>query len=365
MRLTVLLTAVLLSITALFLIRYPETTSGQINRPDWTPCGCFCGFEPPYPPVPPVAYVIFNGEPCTGILAADACDRDLSTLPAEQLTSVCGKVRARKGFKSFKQTCPVFAKYCPDEPPKLPTGKGCHNSATPWFGAGDSPSCTDVQAPVITARGDAVNVSICGFSVFTGKNPRAGDAASLIGYLTAMKAHVQSQTGSKICCDDFRRATRSGSICDPRTDIDCDLKPNDSDVTGTNVKYPDINLFTQGKNASIDPFPSGLDPDDPNFLPNATARDSKGVGDCPCQWELVKGTLTCSPDGVKKHVYTATWQCPSNGKEVLTTQEADASQPCNKARRTGGTADLFDLLLALPKPFEEFVSRQVSPTGCP
>lgn len=86
-------------------------------------CGCFCGFEPPYPPVPPDPYRIFNVEPCTGILAADACSVRLSSLPADEMTRVCEKVKGTRNFKSFKESCPVFAKYC--EPAKDPPKDKC------------------------------------------------------------------------------------------------------------------------------------------------------------------------------------------------------------------------------------------------
>jgi hypothetical protein len=96
-----------------------QTTEGQ-ERENWTPCGCFCGFEPPYPPVPPDPYRIFNNQPCTGILSADACSEGLSNLPADQLAAVCERVKATKGFRTFKDSCPVFEKFCET---KCPAGQ--------------------------------------------------------------------------------------------------------------------------------------------------------------------------------------------------------------------------------------------------
>lgn len=114
-------TAVLTIVLAAAFSSDQQPSSGQ-QREGWTPCGCFCGFEPPYPPVPPVQYVIFNSEPCTGILSADACRAGLSNLPADKLASVCEKVKTSKNFKSFKQSCPLFAQFCEDEekPPDDP-----------------------------------------------------------------------------------------------------------------------------------------------------------------------------------------------------------------------------------------------------
>ena len=124
---TIVLTAVILFLIGLTaLLAELSPSRGQQGLPAtnrFVACGCFCGFEPPYPPVPPDPYRIFNGEPCTGILAADACSVTLSNLPEAEVKSVCEKVKATKNFKSFKQSCPVFAKYCEPKTEELPKDK--------------------------------------------------------------------------------------------------------------------------------------------------------------------------------------------------------------------------------------------------
>src|SRR5215213_6281632 len=143
-RLLILLTILVLIVGAIFFAGHPPSSLGQI-RPNWTPCGCFCGFKPPYPPVPPVAYVIFNKEPCTGILAADACRTDLSNLPADQDASVCEKVKVTNKSKSFKEFCPVFEEFCgPKSGQKKEPAPDCQKP-TPWFDG--SRKCNNIQSP--------------------------------------------------------------------------------------------------------------------------------------------------------------------------------------------------------------------------
>jgi hypothetical protein len=193
----------------------------------------------------------------------------------------------------------------------------------------------------VAINNQAVTVSVCGYPVFRGTPPPPVNEVALAAYRELVTANVQSSTGSKICCDTLRESARTGAPCFPAVDIDCDGIPNAQDTYRDDtigISYPDIDLFTRAPGAGIDDFPPGLDPDDPNFLPNSTARDSKGVGDCPCKWELMSGKLACSPDGRQEHVYTATWRCPANGKEVFTTKRAKASAPCSQDRRASGDA---------------------------
>jgi len=111
-------------------------------------------------------------------------------------------------------------------------------------------------------------------------------------------------------------------------------------------------------------FPPGLDPDDPNFLPESTARDSKGVGECACKWELVKGTLTCSPDGKKDHVYVANWRCPATGKEVMTTKYAKASARCKEYKNARGDNQLFFDFEERPNPLLYLLPASMRPWSC-
>lgn len=298
-------------LTTLFAAAFsPETDQSSAQRKDWTPCGCFCGFEPPYPPVPPVGYVIFNSQPCTGILSADACRTELSNLPAAQLASVCDKVKASKNFKSFKQSCPVFAAFCPEE--KKSTD--CEQP-TPWFGPPPA-GCKDVQTPVVAISGNTVSLTVCGFPVFS---QPIQDELNRRAAMEVLKSGLKERIGSKVCCDKFREAAKSGQPCQPEVDIDCDGTADHRDVDSAG--FPVINrIFTRAPGATIDPFPPGLDPDDTEFFP---PQDK-----CDCKWQLVKGTLNCSPDKKQPHNYQARWRCPSTGNERFTRKEAPATAAC-------------------------------------
>src|SRR6188768_1683564 len=50
-------------------------------------CGCYCGGATP-------DYVLFGDEDCAGILAADVCGGSLASLPPEERSGVCQKVKA-------------------------------------------------------------------------------------------------------------------------------------------------------------------------------------------------------------------------------------------------------------------------------
>ena len=306
----------------LWLAVSPRRSSGQQQFPDTTrkiACGCFCGGGSP-------DYVIFsNDADCAGILAADACNRELSSLPPARLDAICKFAAEKRG----KGACPAYQQLCGSRN-RAPDPK-CDNKPTPWFDR--STPCTDVQSPQVTLVGSEVKLSFCGFPIF--RFDPAGDKDQLMreAYVSVLKDWVKQTVGSKVCCSSFRKSMQTGEPCNPAVDIDCDGKPNQTDVNTTyssSVPLPAIDLYTSPAGSAIDPLPSGLNPDDPNFMPNTTARDSKGVGECACKWELIKGDLKCSPDGQQQHVYVATWRCPSNKTEVMTTRYAPATAPCSK-----------------------------------
>jgi hypothetical protein len=116
--------------------------------------------------------------------------------------------------------------------------------------------------------------------------------------------------------------------------MDCDGKSNFEDFYDVDfsilelptLTFPDIgSLFGRPEGAPIDPFPEGLNPDDADFLP---PQDK-----CDCKWELTRGTLTCSQDGIRPHVYGATWKCPSTGNIKQTSKSAPATEPCDPPNR--------------------------------
>ena len=197
---------------------------------------------------------------------------------------------------------------------------------TSWFDP--TGTCKDKRSPWAQVRGREVILTVCGVEVFR-RLADSSDRLFVEAYRRGVIEEFTQQVGSKVCCDQFRDAVRNGVPCDPSKDLDCDGVPNESDTfTSSGLTFPDIDAFNRPAGARIDPFPVGLNPDDEDFLPNRTARNSKDVGDCPCKWDLVKGELKCGggPDG--RHVYLATWRCPTTKAEVITTKYASAQTSC-------------------------------------
>jgi hypothetical protein len=189
--------------------------------------------------------------------------------------------------------------------------------SSPWFDRGTN--CQDTRSPDVRADYLGASVWVCGSIVFQHRFP---DGTSHTNYGAALQNEVIRQIGSNVCCDRFRQRVGSGQ-CDPRMDFDCDGKPNDTDTIGwsqdPSIPMPDINIFSTPPGASVAPFPQGLNPDDPGFVP-----DSSG---CDCKWQLIKGVLNCGTGG-QGHSYVATWKCPTTGREVTTTKNATANTPC-------------------------------------
>jgi hypothetical protein len=309
--------ALVLGASALFASHVPALLAqqGQQNPPisRKPACGCYvCG---------KLDAVEFPDKgDCAGILAEDACGQQVANFPKEKREGFCQKVKAQLKFTSFKDSCPVFTSFCQDQgqgPTKEPPEKKCEKP-TPWFGG--SSNCSEVQSPVVAVNAGAVTLTICGYPVFRWVPPD-NDPLQLVAYKPALRDWVKTRVGSKICCDKLREAARTGVPCYPGVDVDCDGKPNQTDVDSADPNYPDINnLFSKPEGAPVAPFPQGLDPDDPDFLP---PQDK-----CDCKWELVTGSLNCSPDGKQRHFYQARWRCPSTGNERFTRKYAAATAPC-------------------------------------
>jgi hypothetical protein len=236
---------------------------------------------------------------------------------SEVRASVCQQL-----VKGGGKLCGDVADYCSTGATK-PAPK-CEKP-TPGLDPSSRSGCKDLQTPQISLSHGTATLSICGHPVFHYAASELQDSLFADAYKVALRDVVKTQMGSKVCCVDFLKAVRSGVPCDPRADLDCDGKLNDADFDLTVAPespkgFPHIDLFTKPEGASIDPFPAGLDPDDPNFIPPAQK--------CDCKWELLKGTLNCSPDGRQPHSYQARWRCPSTGNEVFTRKEAPATTPC-------------------------------------
>lgn len=300
-------------------------------------CTIFCGGPNPNPNY----FWLFTreqqraGQCYGGPLPADQATNYYNELLEEQRNVMCQNLKAADQRTA---ECPAFKRLAwlcnQNEPPK----KEC-DKPTPWFG--NSSTCEDVQAWIAEIDGRTVTLSICGAPVFRHVVEPPADVNT---YSSNLLARVTKSTGTKVCCDKFREAARTGVPCDPRADVDCDGRPNQTDIlrdtpppkpNGTDVlapppilgpPYPSVTRpFTTPEGAAIDPFPPGLNPDDTEFFP---PQDK-----CDCKWELVKGTLTCSADGRQPHAYHARWRCPSSGNERFTRKEAAASAPCTPPRR--------------------------------
>lgn len=324
----------LLLLGTLFIVQEPPRSSGQERIPSSRvpPCGCYvCGklLAVNFPDKAPN---------CAGILATDACPIEMSAMPPEKRRAFCKELREKSSNKSL-DACLNLRGACEGDEPLPPK---CEPAA-PWFDP--SSDCTDVEKPKVAIVNGGVELSFCGLVAYrlVDKDPLA-----LSAYKAVLEGLATERVGSRVCCNKLRDAARTKSPCDPRSDIDCDGIPNQTDTTTTyleNNTLPQIDLYTIPNSSSVDPLPPGLNPDDPGFLPNSTARDAKGIGECPCKWQLASGKLSCSLDGVSDHVYQATWKCPANGTEVMTTKRAKASTECRKYKKSISEYFLFDSLL--------------------
>ena len=269
---------------------------------------------------------------CAGILATDACPIEMANLPVGERRAFCKEIKERSLDKSL-DGCLNLRGACEDVL-EDPSGPDCPKP-TPWFDR--STDCTDVQSPVVRRNRNAVTVSMCGLEIFRTARARFDDAM-LGAYEDVIKEWIRSRVGDKICCSSMLGASRTGKPCDPASDIDCDGKPNRTDLDLTVIRdfpLPDITLTSVPAGAGVEPFPKGFDPNDPDFRPERTAHNSKGVGDCPCKWEMTKGDLICSTVRGQPHVYAATWRCPSTKAEVTTSKEVSATMPCEKRAGRG------------------------------
>lgn len=324
--LTIGLTIVLAAIPA----RRPSSGQQQFPPGNRRPaCSCFCGGTTP-------EYTVFfdqadisAGKCFGGPLPADVCGRDyLNSVPPEDRPRFCAKIKDK--YTSSKSSCPLLAQLAQDcqaykdSPPETNCEK-----PTPWF---DPSGCADVQDTQIEIdrRTATATVSMCGYVILRHKSQEfATGADPLFG--PAYESAFRDTFPKKVCCNRFREAVRTGKPCDPRLDVDCDGRPNQTDANQPGDEgLPMVEPFTMKKGASIDDYRFNLL--DPDFMPDSTARNSKGVGECPCKWELIKGELKCNgavdQDGKKQHVYTATWRCPATNAEVFTTKYAPATAPC-------------------------------------
>lgn len=325
---TPLLILTIVAIAAFVFLR-TRSVDGQQNFPESNrrpACTIFCGDGT-------MNYIVLAKPPqCWGgPLPADNADEHYKELPKEARNVICQNLKPGKpsdascpAFKALMATCGAAG---PEkggkETPKC-------EPPTPWFG--DAAGCKDVQAPKAVIGKGGVSLSICGLTVFT-EPFLPDDSLGMTAYAEVLKGEVEGKIGTRICCDSLRQASRTGIPCDPVKDFDCDGKLNAFDTYNVgNIRYPDIDFFTSGSGSTIDELPFGLNPSDPGFMPPSDK--------CDCKWEMMKGTLTCSPDGRQPHVYEARWRCPSTGNQRFTRKTAAAAERCTAP--TGTRASLFE-----------------------
>jgi len=186
-----------------------------------------------------------------------------------------------------------------------------------WFG--DTSGCKSLpKDPVITVSGGTATLYICGQPVFYHADKSLLDPLFEQAYRAALRDHLADRIRGKICCDGFDEAVRTGKPCNPKDDVDCDGVRNRDDVAENNM--PDIDFFDKPDPAAVDSYPA-------DYFPPATKPKAS---ECDCRWELAKGELDCNPVQTGQHSYRMTWRCPSNGREVVLTNHAPATSPCEE-----------------------------------
>jgi hypothetical protein len=300
------------AVSALLAGRLPDSSAQLPAETNRKPaCGCFVCAPPGW-----INTVEFGEKDCAGTLAQDACPAYVAKLPAEKRAVACQKIR-EKFDKPLKDSCPAFASVC--EPGAAESKPDCEKPS-PWLQP--SADCKDVQETLIAVEQGAVKISMCGHVVFRTSYEDFKSSYEAWGHeAPPVEVAYRPLVPPKVCCDKFREAARTGVPCDPRADVDCDGQPNQS---GGPRAFPDINGrgFAPPDEFAADAFPPGLTEDE--IAPPA--------GKCDCKWKLLKGELSCSPDGKQRHSYQARWLCPSTKNEVFTRKEAAPTAPCKKER---------------------------------
>ena len=285
-------------------------------------CTIFCGDAT-------MNYIVLDRPPACfgGPLPADNAPAYPKDLSNEDRKRMCQNL---KSADKSATSCPAFKQLmqsCNEQ--EGPPENKCKKPSAPWLGSPPT-ECKDFQGWQVEQTGGTVSLYVCGYRVYS--NPTVGtDKLFSAAYVGALKLSVRDSIGDKLCCDTFREAARTGNPCDPRSDLDCDGKPNAEDHDGS---FPTIDLnYTTAQGANIDPFPPGMNAGE--IYPNQFACKD-------CQWELMRGQLKCSPDGKQKHVYQAKWKCPLTGVEADTFKYAPATEPCEPPRRGSGlVTELF------------------------
>jgi hypothetical protein len=207
------------------------------------------------------------------------------------------------------------------EKPEESKNRACDPPPPDWFTASD---CKDLQSPTIQQTGNNVTIFLCGYQVFSGTKPAGVDPRM---FQEELESSLRKDMPRKVCCNRFRDAARTGAPCNARADIDCDGVLNDADLSSSGIPAIDGRGFTiaTATIANYDLFPEGMSEDE--IMPPADQCKN-------CKWELIKGELNCSTDGIRDHAYRATWRCPATGAQAVKTHTAKATAPCNRSARS-------------------------------
>lgn len=299
-----------------FLLWEPQLASGQEdNIRNQPPCSCCCAENDITH-----TFNLFNqddprSKKCWGLdRTGEGCRKTLGSLPEGEVQAICNKYQRLAAFP-FARTfgdCPVLKPFCK---PK------CQELA-PWFDSAPQSGCKDVQKWKIEVEEGVVYLRMCGWGVFAYTLPDS-DPLLRQAYIAALREHVQTRIGDRICCDKFLAAAKPNSSCDPRLDFDCDGDLNPSDRT-PDGQFPDITTFGVDQGAigggRVDAPPVWFPSTNPGFAPPSNL--------CACKWELITATRTCSQGRGQKHVYQTSWRCPSSGNIKSIRREMPATEPC-------------------------------------
>ena len=205
---------------------------------------------------------------------------------------------------------------------KKPPEKNCEKP-TPWLDRSSddrTSECKDRQRWKIEFDKGFAFLTMCGSSVFV-HNLGYRDGPSQRTYSYELASYVSDRIGNTVCCDSFKASARTGSSCDPRSDLDCDGISNGTDVT-EDRRFPDITTFRVGPGIPINDTPAScFEPPDPNG--------------CDCKWEFMQGERTRGTlSYASQYFYEVTWRCPSTGKTTKRERPLAAADQCGPSAKT-------------------------------
>jgi hypothetical protein len=207
-----------------------------------------------------------KAEDCAGILAEDACLVELSKMPKEKREDYCARIKTKRLFTSFKESCPEYAAVCEPEEKKPKCGE---QKTPPWFDT--AAKCDPLMwGPAPHARAEPhsygvecrISYTVCGSLL---SEPRYEFFRnSIVDFRTMSDKEAEAFCESKgfgknsvpfrmVCCQKWNQAFTDwiafrrkngpdapGHPCNPAIDADCDGTSNFQDPTplGDCAEYP-------------------------------------------------------------------------------------------------------------------------------